>query len=169
MTIVNNPTQINIGTTENSVQTVGRKVKEIYEKPQEAINTTVDVLDEIMNSMLNGFGLWLQTVAIPTLVCGYAFIWMFCTFYRHDTVFNFLFGSNGLFAMLWMVSGMFISMFFRPHVLPFTMFVGSAIVWYVWTIIALMHKIFGRDKKRTKKAIKLSLLASLYMLMSGKK
>lgn len=167
---VNNPTQNNYyGAEENSLQTAGRKVKEIYNNPQDALNTTVDVLDEVMQSMLNGFGLWLQTVAIPTLVCGFVFLWMFSTFYAHTTISHFLFGTNGLFAMLWMVTGMFTSIFLRPHVLPFTMFVGCAIVWYAWTTIAVMYRIFGKDKKRARKAVKLSLLASLYMIMSGKK
>lgn len=128
---VNNPTQNNYyGAEENSVQTIGRKVKEVYENPKEAVNKSVDVLDEVMNSMLNGFGLWLQTIAIPTLVCGFVFLWMFCTFYAHTTISNFLFGSNGLFWMMGQVISMLAQTFFRPHVLPFTMFVGCAIVWY---------------------------------------
>lgn len=72
---VNNPTQINIGAYENSSQTIGRKIGEIADDPQPAIDTTVSLVNLFWNKLFKTSFLIIRRAVVPFLICFYlAFI-----------------------------------------------------------------------------------------------
>lgn len=58
-TQVNNPTQINVGTTENSIETLGRAIKE---------SATPSFLDEALKSILHGWYILFKSALFPIMV-----------------------------------------------------------------------------------------------------
>lgn len=72
---VNNPTQINIGAHENSAQTIGRKIGEIADNPQPAIDTTVSLVNLFWNRLFKSLFFMIRLAVVPFLICFYlAFI-----------------------------------------------------------------------------------------------
>lgn len=68
-TQVNNPTQINIGATENSLQTAGRKVKEISEDPSDIIDSTLSFINNFWKGVFKGIFLFIRYATIPFIIC----------------------------------------------------------------------------------------------------
>lgn len=68
---VNNPTQINIGTQENSAQTIGRKVSKTIDNPQPLLDGVVSLINIFVKSFIKSTLTLLRCAIVPFFICYY--------------------------------------------------------------------------------------------------
>lgn len=147
MTTVNNPTQINIGSTENSVQTVSRKVKEAVNNPQETAKVVTDI------TYLFWVNLWLGMGKILKIVCVPLIFWIlgWIGFASMLGMPLSALWSPGLMRDLQGLWGMLSDLLFIK-LLPFLPIVLALFASILWQAIVVSKIAFKYDKERQRRA-----------------
>lgn len=155
---INNPTQINInGSTENSVQTVGRKVKESIKDPQPLIDGTTSLINILIKSFFKSTLTLLRCAIVPFFICYYlAFllIGLFNTTGR--TTIEFLkIGTSILYEFpKFVIFEVFDYHDFIIFFAPLLLIVGIGLLFFVLTIRNYIKLHYKNDKTRQKEITK---------------
>lgn len=85
-TQVNNPTQINVGSTENSVETIGRAIKGA---------ATPSFVDEALKSILHGWYILIKSALFPIMLFILLFPAIWAVMFNQDVIYAYEYWFDG--------------------------------------------------------------------------
>lgn len=155
---INNPTQINIdGNKENSVQTVGRKVKETIKDPQPLIDGTTSLVNTLIKSFFKSILTLLRCAIVPFFICYYLAFFLIGLFNTmgKTTIEVLIIGTKILYEFpKFVIFEVFDYHDFIIFFAPLLLIVGIGLLFFILTIRNYIKLHYKNDRTRQKEITK---------------